>query len=83
MADFNKYDPRIDSLVIETRTIWDEAIGKLSDADQSWLAAAVHRSPAKASKIEYERAHTGFTRTITVTVADIERLYEEKLATAK
>lgn len=80
MADFNKYDPRVDSLVIETQTIWDSAIGKLSEADQSWLATAVHRSPNKASKVEYNRAHTGFTRTITVTVADIERLYDEKLS---
>ena len=80
MADFNKYDPRVDSLVVETRTLWDAAIGNLSDADKTWLASAVHRRPEKASKIEYERAHTGFTRTITVTVADIERLYAEKMS---
>ncbi len=80
MADFNKYDPRVDSLVIETKTFWDAAIGNLSDADKTWLAAAVHRSPDKAAKVEYDRAHTGFTRTITVTVADIERLYHEKIA---
>ena len=80
MADFNKFDPRMDSLVIETKTTWDPAIGTLSAADQEWLAAAVHRSPQKASQVSYERAHTGFTRTITVTVSDIERLYQEKIA---
>ncbi len=80
MADFNKFDPRVDSLVIETKTIWDAAIGKLADADMHWLADAVHRHPEKASNVQYERAHTGFTRTITVTVADIERLYDEKMS---
>ncbi len=80
MADFNKYDPRVDSLVTETKTFWDAAIGKLSDADKQWLAAAIQRSPENACKVAYDRVHTGFTRSITVTVADIERLYDEKLA---
>ena len=52
MADFNKFDPRVDSLVIETKTIWDTAIGKLADADIHWLADAVHRHPEKASNVE-------------------------------
>lgn len=80
MPDFTKYDPRVDSLVIETKTFWDPAIGALSDTDKQWLAAAIQRSPDKASKVVYDRCHTGFTRSITVTVTDIERLYEEKLA---
>ena len=79
MADFNKFDPRVNSLVIETKTFWDPAIGALADADKHWLADAVHLHPEKASNVQYDRAHTGFTRTITVTVADIERLYEEKM----
>lgn len=79
MADFNKYDPRVDSLVIETKTLWEPAIGTLSASDKEWLAAAVHRHPEKASQVQYDRVHTGFTRTITVTLSDIERLYEEKL----
>jgi hypothetical protein len=79
MADFNKFDPRVDSLVIETRTDWDPEIGQLSEANKKWLAAAMHRDPAKACRIEYERVHTGFTRRITVTVADIQRLYQEKM----
>ena len=80
MADFNKFDPRVDSLVIETRTLWDAAIGTLADTDKQCLSAAVHRHPDKASSVQYDRAHTGFTRTITVTVADIERLYDEKMS---
>jgi hypothetical protein len=44
------------------------------------LAEAVHQSPEKAAKIGYERSHTGFIREITVTVADVERLYRERQA---
>lgn len=79
MADFNKFDPRVNALVIETKTLWDPAIGPLDDALKHRLADAVHRHPEKASNVQYDRAHTGFTRTITVTLADIERLYEETM----
>jgi hypothetical protein len=81
MGAYNKYDPRIDSLVMETRTFWDpELNGKLSEADKEMLAQAVHRAPEKAAKVNYERSHTGFTREITVTVADVERIYNEQFA---
>ena len=80
MASYEKFDPRLDSLVMETATFWDPEIGELSEDDKAWLAAAVHRNPELAAKIHYERSHTGFTREITVTVADIERLYEEKFS---
>ena len=78
MAAEEKYDPRKETLVMETRTHWDPALGKLTEADKEWLARAVHEQPEKASKIGYERSHTGFTREITVTLADVERLYREK-----
>lgn len=79
MADYTKFDSRVDSLVMETRTKWDASVGKLSDEDQAWLAKVVHQSPDKAAKVEYDRSHTGFTRTITVTAADIARIYQEKV----
>ncbi|MCH8828542.1 MAG: hypothetical protein IID45_03090 [Planctomycetes bacterium] len=79
MANMKKYDPRLDALVMETRTEWDADIGDLDAADQRWLAEAVHQDPQSAAKIEYERSHTGFTRLITVTVADIERLYDQRV----
>lgn len=79
MADYEKYDPRVDALVMETRTDWDNDVGKLSDADKSILAQKLHDEPEKASKVAYERSHTGFTRIITVTVEDIARLYQEKV----
>ena len=79
MAGYNKFDARIDALVIETRTHWDPEVGDLSDQDKIWLARVIHQNPAAATKIGYVRAHTGFTREITVTLADIQRLYQEKM----
>ena len=80
MADYTKYDPRVDSLVMESLTSWDPSVGKLSDEDKSVLARLVHRSPEKAAKVSYFRSHTGFTREITVTVDDIARIYNEQTA---
>lgn len=70
-----KFDPRVDSLVMETRTIWDSSVGELSDEDRRWVAEAIHQQASLASHVSYERSHTGFTRVITVTVEDIQRLY--------
>jgi hypothetical protein len=80
MAAEEKYDPRRETLVMETRTYWDPDLGSLSEEDKEWLARAVHEQPAKAAKIGYDRSHTGFVREITVTVADVERLYRERAA---
>jgi hypothetical protein len=81
MASYNKFDRRLESLVMETRTLWDPQVGNLSPEDRTWLAEEVHKHPEQAAKINYERSHTGFTREITVTVADIERIYDERIAT--
>lgn len=78
MASYTKYDPRLESLVMETRTLWDPSCGDLSEEDRKAVARAIHASPELASKIQYERSHTGFTREITVTVDDISRLYDQK-----
>ncbi len=77
---YDKFDARMDSLVMETRTLWDPAVGVLADEDKGWLAAAVHQQPQHAKKIVYERSHTGFTRQITVTPDDIARIYRERVA---
>jgi len=71
----NKFDPRIDALVMEARTNWDASVGILSDEDRRWVARSIHEQPQLATHILYERSHTGFTRTITVTLEDIQRLY--------
>ena len=83
MASYNKFDPRLESLVVETKTEWDPAVGELSPEDKQALAKAIHDAPHLATKIAYERAHTGFTRQITVTLEDIQRLYQEKLQAAE
>lgn len=79
MASKN-YDPRREQLVVETKTLWDPALGTLSPADEAWLAHAVHAEPQWAGQLDYERTHTGFVRIITVTVDDVQRLYEQKEA---
>jgi hypothetical protein len=80
MAGYKKYDERIDELVVETVTFWDDECGDLTDSDMAWLSDAIHRAPQLASNIRYERAHTGFTREIKVTIGDIQRLYQERMA---
>ena len=74
------YDARRDQLVMETHTLWDPDIEQeLSAEDKALLSTAVHRTPELAEKVEYERSHTGFTRIITVTVNDLERLYQQRI----
>jgi hypothetical protein len=77
MADYTKYDPRVDSLVVEARTLWSKEVENLPPEDKELVAESIHRHPKLASEIAYERAHTGFTRIITVHPADLERLVEE------
>lgn len=74
------FDPRRETLVMETRTAWAPELSTLTAADREWLARAIHAEPEKAAKISYERSHTGFVREITVTVADVQRLYQERTA---
>lgn len=76
---YDAYDARLETLVMETLTHWDPSLSKISDDDKRWLSQALHAQPALASKIHYERTHTGFTREITVTAADVERLYQQKV----
>lgn len=80
MAGYNKYDLRLESLVIEGVTLWDADVAELSDEEKHVVAAEIHRHPELASKISYERSHTGFARVITVTVDDIARLYDHNVA---
>ena len=91
MASYKKFDPRIELLVVETRTVFDPEVeaeiqqldGQLDrqidgDVDtHQLLSTLIHSKPELATQIFYERAHTGFTREITVTRADVERLFTE------
>ena len=91
MASYKKFDPRIELLVVETRTVFDPEVeaeiqqldGELdgqTDGDvdtHQLLSTLIHSKPELATQIFYERAHTGFTREITVTRDDVERLFTE------
>ncbi|MEE3365582.1 MAG: hypothetical protein VX304_08035 [Planctomycetota bacterium] len=91
MASYKKFDPRLELLVVETRTVFDPEVeaeiqqldGELdgqTDGDvdtHQLLSTLIHSKPELATQIFYERAHTGFTREITVTRADVERLFTE------
>ncbi|MEC9007909.1 MAG: hypothetical protein VX311_15800 [Planctomycetota bacterium] len=91
MASYKKFDPRLELLVVETRTVFDPEVeaeiqqldGELDgqidgDVDtHQLLSTLIHSKPELATQIFYERAHTGFTREITVTRADVERLFTE------
>ena len=77
MPGYNKFDPRLESLVVETKTDWDSDVANLPDEEKNWLAAELHRHPDQAAKIQYVRVHTGMIRQITVTAADVERLRQQ------
>lgn len=69
-----KYDPRIEDLVMETRTLWEDVTMELSLEQRRQLAVALHASPESAAALSYERSHTGFTRIIQATDEDIQRV---------
>ena len=79
MASLKKYDRRHESLVMELRTRFDDECGALPADDRRWLAARLHADPPAAASLEYVRTPTGFSRTITATRADVERLYRAEV----
>lgn len=83
MAAHDHFDRRLESLVMERRTIFEDDLAEFSDDDRQWLATALHAEPQKAQKVHYERQHTGFCREIVATRADVERLYRERILLAQ
>lgn len=83
MAAHDHFDRRLESLVIERRTVFGDDLAGLSEEDHHWLAEALHAEPHKAAKVRYERQHTGFCREIVATRADVERLYRERIIAAE
>jgi hypothetical protein len=83
MAAHDHYDRRMESLVMERRTVFGDDLAELSPDDRRWLAEALHAAPHKAVKVCYERQHTGFCREIVATRTDVERLYRERILAAK
>lgn len=70
----NEFDPYREALVVEALTVWPEPYDDWEAADRRRVEEKLHAEPAHASQLEYIRMHTGFTRQITVTPADLERL---------
>ena len=83
MAAHDQYDRRLESIVMERRTVFGDDLAELSDEDRRWLSDALHAEPHKAAKVRYERQHTGFCREIIATRADVERLYRERVLSAR
>ena len=72
MADYVKYDRRVDSLVAEFRTHWSPELADLSAERRQEMAQWVHTHPDRAASVVYDRTHTGFRRTVTVQPADLQ-----------
>ena len=72
----NEFDAYREALVVETATIWPSEYDDWGEDDRQRVEAKLHESPADAAELAYERMHTGFSRVVTVTAADLERLGE-------
>ena len=70
----NAFDPYREALVIETNTIWPAEFAGLSPVEKARLEAKLHAAPKDAADLDYTRQHTGFSRDITVTAEDLERV---------
>jgi hypothetical protein len=70
----NEFDPYREALVHEAATIWPDEFDDVEPAERDRVAASLHAEPEAAAELEYVRQHSGFTRQITVTAADIERV---------
>jgi len=79
MADHTKFDPRVESLVVETVTKWAPEVQGLTAEEKAVIAKAIHGRPQLATDIAYDRTHTGFIREITVHEADIANLYANQV----
>jgi hypothetical protein len=72
MAD--KFDPYREALVVEARTIWPEEYDDWEPEERYRVEALLHAKPQEAAELNYVRQHTGFSREITVTPEDLERV---------
>ncbi len=70
----NEFDPYREALVVETSTVWPDEYDDWETVDRQRIEEQLHAGPAQAAELEYVRVHSGFSRQITVTPADLERL---------
>jgi hypothetical protein len=76
MPDYTKFDRRVDSIVAELRTVWSPEVPDLPAERRRQIARWLHSHADQAARVVYDRTHTGFCRTITVTAEDVERVAE-------
>ncbi len=70
----DKFDPYREALVIEDVTEWTSEFDSLDDQEKNRIAEALHANAEQCSELEYVRQHTGFSRHITVTTDDVDRV---------
>lgn len=70
----DKFDPYREALIMEHETVWPEDYDHFESDEKARLEEALHADPEHASMLEYVRVHTGFSRKITVTAEDLERV---------
>lgn len=70
----NNHDAYREALVVETATVWPTEYDDMDESTRARFEQMLHAEPESAEELDYVRQHTGFTRQITVTSADVERL---------
>ena len=70
----DKFDPYREALIMEVETVWPEEYDHLEPDEKTQLEEKLHADPENASQLEYVRVHTGFSRKITVTQEDLDRV---------
>ena len=73
----NEFDPYREALVMEQTTIWPEEFEDLEPDERERIEGLLHASAEEAAELTYQRTHTGFSREITVTAADVERVKQQ------
>ncbi|TWT96720.1 hypothetical protein Pla108_24940 [Botrimarina colliarenosi] len=72
------FDPYREALVVEEVTLWPgatrAAAGDWEPTRRRRFERLLHAEAASAAELHYVRVHTGFSRQITVQVADLDRL---------
>lgn len=72
--DYLSFNPRLETMVVEVRTEWPDEAAELSRDERVALARRLHADPSACDEVRYDRAHTGFTRVIVATAADLKRV---------
>jgi len=70
----NEFDPYREALVVENTTVWSSECENLDQEEKTRIEDALHADPESCARLVYVRQHTGFSRQITVTPDDVDRV---------